>query len=207
MNLETRLEYSIDKELLSKVVFMYDENFSPHVRIPHYKLRKRLKTKTYELISLRLNNEMIGFSLVSLNPFLSTIFIDYLCIDKKVQKGGYGKFLLNALHSDIYFPGFKYCILECEDYLVSYYQKNKFIKIPRKYPLENSKPLYMLYRKRGSETIQEPHMYQKFILYGLLFNGEITIHYDLLRMLYEFIFECYRTYLSLIIMNYKSTHT
>ncbi len=206
--MEINIEKTIHKDLVNKIIHLYDDNFSPHVRIPHYKLRKRLKNKTYEIISLKKDNEMIGFSLVSLNKILSTIFIDYLCVDKKFQKGGYGKMMLQELNNNRFFPGYKYSILECEDYLVSYYQKNKFQKIPREYPLENPRPLYMLYRKRSSDiTESEPLLYHKFINYGLLFNGEIIIYYDLLKILYEFIFDSYKTYLSIIIMNYKSTHT
>jgi ribosomal protein S18 acetylase RimI-like enzyme len=135
-----------------------------------------MKNKTYELISLKKDNEMIGFSLISLNPLLKTIFIDYLCVDKRHQKGGYGKQLLNEIHTLKFFPEYEYCVLECEDYLVGYYQKNNFQKIPREYPLENTRhtrPLYMLYRKRNSDhTDAEPLLYHKFITYGLLFNGE-----------------------------------
>jgi len=124
--MEINLEKVIHKDLVNQIIKLYDDNFSPHVRIPHYKLRKRLKTKSYEIISLKKNNEIIGFSLVSLNKLLETIFIDYLCVDKKFQKGGYGKLMLHELNTNKFFPEYKYSILECEDYLVSYYQKNKF---------------------------------------------------------------------------------
>jgi len=206
--MEIKLEKTIHKDLTNKILTLYDQNFSPHVRIPHYKLRKRLKNKTYEVISLNRDNEMIGFSLISLNDALKTIFIDYLCIDRKFQKGGFGRLLLDDLHTDRFFPDYNYSVLECEDYLVPYYQKNKFQKIPREYPLENPRPLYMLYRRRFSDTTSlEPLMYSKFILYGLLFNGEIIITYELLKILYQRIFDIYTVHLSMIIMNYKSTHT
>jgi hypothetical protein len=206
MNIQ--LEKIIHKDLTNQILTLYDQNFSPHVRIPHYKLRKRLKNKTYEVISLRKDNEMIGFSLVSSNPSLKTIFIDYLCIDKKHQNGGYGKLLLHELNTIKYFPEYEYSILECEDYLVPYYQKNKFQKIPRTYPLENTRPLFMLYRKRNSETTElEPNLYHKFIRYGLLFNGEMIIIYELLKILYQKIFDIYSIQCIMIIMNYKSTHT
>lgn len=206
--MEIHLEENIHNDLVNQILLLYDKNFSPHVRIPHYKIRKRLKNKTYEILSLRKDNEMIGFGLISLNQILKTIFIDYLCVDGKFQNGGYGKMMLNELNTNKFFPEYKYSILECEDYLVGYYQKNNFQKIPRDYPLENTRPLYMLYRKRDSDhTEAEPFLYHKFISYGLLFNGEIIIYYDILKMLYEFIFDNYGIYLSKIIMNYKSTHT
>jgi predicted GNAT family N-acyltransferase len=171
-------------------------------------LKKRIESQTYHVISLKKEKEWIGFSLISLNKQLKTIFIDYLCIDKKFQKGGYGKMVLNELNSNKFFPSYQYSILECEDYLVKYYEKNQFHKIPREYPLENSRPLYMLYRKRNKESTKaEPLLYQKFIQYGLLFNGEIIILYELIEMLYEMIFECYRLFMSMLIMNYNSTHT
>jgi ribosomal protein S18 acetylase RimI-like enzyme len=206
--MEIQIENNIHKDLFNYLLNLYDESFSPHVRVPHYKIRKRIKTKTYELISLKKDNEMIGFSLISLNPLLKTIFIDYLCIDKRHQKGGYGKMLLNEIHTLKFFPEYEYCVLECEDYLVGYYLKNNFQKIPREYPLENPRPLYMLYRKRNSDhTNSEPLLYNKFITYGLLFNGDINVMYDLLVLLYERIFDIYTLHLSMLIMNYKSTHT
>jgi ribosomal protein S18 acetylase RimI-like enzyme len=205
--MEIQQEKNVHRDLINQILYLYDENFSPHVRIPHYKIRKRIKNKTYELISLKMNKEMIGFSLISLNETLSTIFIDYLCIDKKYQNGGYGKLFLNELHSLKIFPEYKYCILECENYLVSYYQKNKFQKIPREYPLQNDRPLFMLYRRRDKETTLEPLMYRKFIMYGLFLNGEIMIDEKLVKLLYQKILDKYRVYLSRMIMNYKSTHT
>ena len=151
---------------------------------------------------------MIGFLLVSLNPHIKTIFIDYLCVDKNHQKGGYGRKLLNEIHTLNFFPEYEYCVLECEDYLVTYYQKNKFIKIPREYPLENTRPLYMLYRMRNSDnTFSDPSLYHKFITFGLLFNGETNIIYEFLKILYQRIFDIYTIHLSMMIMNYKSTHT
>jgi predicted GNAT family N-acyltransferase len=169
---------------------------------------KRIKNKTYDLISFKKDNEMIGFSLITLNPTIKTIFIDYLCIDKKHQKGGYGRTLLNEIHTLKYFPEYEYCVLECEDYLIKYYQKNNFVKIPREYPLENTKPLYMLYRKRNSDiTESEPSLYHKFITFGLLFNGEMMLIYELLKFLYDKIFDIYTIHISIIIMNYKTTHT
>jgi hypothetical protein len=206
--MEINFEKQIDKDTMTEIIHLYDENFSPHVRIPHRKLKKRIQDETYCVLSLKKDNEWIGFSLISLNQLLKTIFIDYLCIDKKFQKGGYGKMVLNELSSKRFFPNYEYCILECEDYLVKYYEKNKFHKIPREYPLENSRPLFMLYRKRNDDmTKVEPLLYQKFILYGLLFNGEIIILHELMELLYRIILDSYTLYISMIIMNYKSTHT
>jgi ribosomal protein S18 acetylase RimI-like enzyme len=206
--MEIQLESNIHKDLFNRIFHLYDENFSPHVRVPHSKIRKRVKNKTYKLISLKKNNEMIGFSLISLNPLLKTIFIDYLCVDKCYQRGGYGRQLLNEIHTLKFFPEYEYCVLECENYLVGYYQKNNFQKIPREYPLENSRPLFLLYRKRNSDcTNAEPLLYHKFITYGLLFNGEIKTMYQFLMMMYEKIFDIYTIHFSTKIMNYKSSHT
>jgi len=206
--MQLALESKINKDDMSHIFHLYDQNFSPHVRIPHRKLKKRIQEETYHVISLKKDNQWIGFSLVSLNLELQTIFIDYLCIDKSHQKGGYGKMVLNELNSNKFFPSYQYSILECEDYLVKYYQKNNYHKIPRRYPLENSRPLYMLYRKRNEEiTKAEPLLYQKFILYGLLFNGEIIILYELSEMLYKWFMDLYTLFIAIIIMNFKSTHT
>jgi len=209
MQVEVVYEPKVNNEQMNQIIHLFDENFSPHVRIPHRKLKKRIENYTYQVLSLKKHNQWIGFSLVSLNQLLKTIFIDYLCIDKNFQKGGFGKMFLNELNdSKKFFPDYKYCILECENYLVKYYEKNKFYKIPREYPLENTRPLYMLYRKRNEEvTKPEPLLYQKFILYGLLFNGEIIILDELINLMYTIIFEFYRLYICMLIMNYKSTHT
>ena len=206
--LEINLENRVDKNMIQQIVGLYDENFSPHVRIPHRKLKKRMMDEVYKIISLKRGNDWIGFSLVSLNEQLRTIFIDYLCVDKKFQKGGYGKMMLNELNSKRFFPQYEYSILECEYNLVPYYIKNKFQKIPLEYPLENSKPLYMLYRKRCSDfTLSVPSMYHKFILYGLLFNSDIIFLFEALVLLYEAMLNCNSFHTILIILNYKTTHT
>jgi hypothetical protein len=204
-----QIENPFNQEVVQKIIHMYDENFSPHVRIPHYKLKKRIYDQTYQILSYKDQNEWIGFALISLSDELHTIFIDYLCIDKKFQKGGFGKRFLQQIHLDTgLFSDFHFTILECEDYLVKYYEKNNYQKIPRKYPLENSRPLFMLYRKRFQDTTPKMvDMYHKFILFGLLFNGEIIIVKDIWIFVKEIIDLLCGGFHFMKIMNFKATHT
>ena len=197
------------QDVIQNIICLYDENFSPHVRIPHLKLKKRIHNQTYHILSYKNEHqEWMGFGLVSLNSSLKTIFIDYLCVDKRFQNGGHGRKILHEINQNPnLFQGYEYSVLECEDYLVKYYEKNKYQKIPREYPLENSRPLFMLYRKRFSEhTPKIVDMYHKFILFGLLFNGEIIIVKETIQWLKEFIFFAFCSYFQ-VIMNFKATHT
>lgn len=203
------IESDVSKDTLAKLLSLYDENFSPTVKISHSKLKKRIKNRTYRVVTYRNDSEWIGFCLISLNPLLKTIFIDYLCIDKKYQKGGFGKQLLSEINSNKYFPEYKYTILECENYLVSYYQKNQYKKIPLTYPIQNETPLFMLYRHRSEDLPISPiiSMHHKFIFYGLLFNGEIIIFYIHLLILIGLRIEFKTQMLIVVILNFKSTHT
>ncbi len=213
LGLQLKQELHLQNETINSLIRMYDENFSPHVRIKHKKLKKRLEN-TYQVFTLKTNNEKdtIGFMFVILNKPLKSIFIDYLCVDKKYQKGGFGKLLLNEMNDKHLFPDFDYTILECEGYLIPYYVKNGYKKIPLEYPIENSKPLYLMYRKRSvsNTTLQETNnisMYHKFICFGLLFNSEIIMFYIAFMIMYELTTLFYRSQITLVIMNFKSTHT
>jgi hypothetical protein len=210
--MEIQIETKLNKNILKNVLRMYDENFSPHVKIPHYKIKKRLDQKQYQLLSCKLSTgEWIGFCLVSTNINLSVIFIDYLCIDKPFQKGGFGKQILNAINDQDILDTehqYKYTVLECEDYLIPYYVKNKYKKIPVPYPIDGSRPLFMLYRQRKTDATKPMiDMYHKFIFYGLLFNGEIIMCYGLFMMLYIKFLEFETLDIVKIIMNFKTTHT
>lgn len=213
--MEIQIETEITPETLDKVFRLYDENFSPHVKIPHHKIKKRIDRNVYQLLSIQNENkEWIGFSLISFNRSIKTIFVDYLCIDKKFQKGGNGKRILQMINNKNIYPEYDFSILECENYLVGYYEKNNYKRIPLNYPILNSKPLFMLYRQRNSERSNEPdntlsmiQMYHKFINYGLLFNGEIIICFTLLMIWMKMLLLLQNNNTVKIILNFKSTHT
>jgi GNAT superfamily N-acetyltransferase len=188
--MQIQVEHHLTKEIMETVFRMYDENFSPHVKVAHNKIKKRLYENEYMLLSCKNDlDEWIGFCLISKNQLLKTIFIDYLCVDKKFQRGGYGKQILNTINDQDIIPStqnYKYTILECEDYLIPYYEKNRYKKIPLVYPIENSKPLFLLYRvRKSSQTENVLEMYHKFIFYGLLFNNEIIMCYLAFMIFYE----------------------
>ena len=135
-----KLELDPHHDLIDQILSIYDQTFSPNVKIAHKKIRKRIQKRIYQLITIQKDNQLVGFSLISFNSMLKTIFIDYLCIDKPFQKEGLGKKFLSFINQPILFPDYKYCLLECEHYLVSYYKKNNFYSIPLNYPLENNTP-------------------------------------------------------------------
>lgn len=209
--MEISVETEITKDLLQKIFCLYDESFSPTVKVPHSKIKKRIQSETYKVITLKdQSKNCIGFSLVSLNSNLKTIFIDYLCIDKKFQKFGYGKKILQSINDkEQMFSNYKYSVLECENYLISYYEKNYYKKIPLSYPIENKTPLYLLFRKRNTEpeTNLDINMYHKLIRFGLLFNGEIIIYCNLFYTWLNFFLFLQEENIVKLIMNFKSTHT
>lgn len=176
-----KIEINPNNDLIEQLLCIYDKTFSPNVKISHKKIRKRIDRGIYKIILFQNQNqnEIVGFGFISLNPTLKSIFIDYLCIDKKYQKEGWGKKFLSFINQPTLFPEYKYCLLECEHYLVSYYQKNNFYSIPLNYPLENQTPLYLLYSIRDFKKVNKTKkylLYHSFVGFGLLFNGEIIIH-------------------------------
>ena len=208
--MQIQIEHEITNDLMQKIFSMYDENFSPTVKIPHRKMKKRIKQKIYQVLSIKNENqEWIGFTLLYLNKQLKTIFIDYLCVDKKFQKGGIGRQILSYLNNKTQiYNNYDFTALECENYLIGYYEKNNYKKIPLSYPVQ---PLYMLLQPRNSskdkKTIQQTNIYHKLIQFGLLFNGEIIIcvcEFILWLCMYLFIQD---KNMAKIILNFKSTHT
>jgi hypothetical protein len=213
--MEITIEKEITKDLLQKIFCLYDESFSPTVKVSHPKIKKRILTETYKVITLNdQSKNCIGFSLISLKPDLKTLFIDYLCVDKKFQKFGYGKKILQSINDkQKMFSNYDYTILECENYLIPYYEKNHYTKIPLSYPIENTTPLYLLYRKRTNPESTDEYnqldisMYYKFIRFGLLFNGEIIIYCNLFYTWLSLFLFLQEESIVKLILNFKTTHT
>lgn len=207
--MQIQIEPEITKDLIQKIFCLYDENFSPTVKVPHTKIKKRILQNVYKVIIIKNQDEWIGFSLVNLHKPLQTIFIDYLCVDKKFQKGGFGKRILQMLNDkNQMYKDYKYTALECENYLVPYYQKNNYKKIPLAYPIDNPTPLYMLCRERTSCGKKiKTEMYHRLIQFGLLFNGEIIICLGLFVLWLKMFLFVQDQNMTKIILNFKSTHT
>jgi len=209
--MEIIFEPKITKDLIQKIFCLYDENFSPTVKVSHKKLRKRLNEGVYKAIIVKNPDEKyIGLCLFHPNKTLKTLFVDYLCVDKKIQKSGIGRVILEIINDKTkIYKDYQYTILECENYLIPYYEKNLFKKIPLSYPIDNPKPLYLLFKKRTNEENISTllHMYHKFIQFGLLFNGEIIIHMGLFLMCFNRFLLDQTTSIVKIILNFKSTHT
>lgn len=206
----------------SKIVYLYDENFTPTNKIPHKKLKYRLDNNIYKAITLEKENNVIGFILVALFKSIKTILIDYLCVDKNYQKFGYGKEFLKYLstNNDL-FPSYKYLILECQENLLGYYQKNGFHKIPLDYNLyqddKNAKNFNLMYKIRFTDNLNNNNLikkrniyrlYNQFIQFGVQFNSDkITYNDEFINMINLFLSINKLVHIIFIIMIFNCVHT
>ncbi len=90
---------------------------------------------------------LIGFAFLNFFPNFKLLHLDYLALDKKYQGNGNGsKYLKHII--DTFYKNNKsidYLILECEDHLIKFYEKNNFIKIKYNYHYNGVKLNLMVY--------------------------------------------------------------
>jgi len=180
---------------VNTIVDMYKRNFSPHAKISHRLLRKRLKS-VYEGITFWTSNTLIGFALIRLYPLIKTVFLDYLCIDEPFRKFGYGKQFLCKDLNELY-PMYDNFILECEQNLIGYYQKVGFKPIRLPYSITH---FTMMYKGRFD-------MRHKFIEVGQQFNTMKTVYEEdeVDQWLKQYLSCLYFIYF--ILLCFTSTHT
>jgi len=114
-----------ENDCFDEIKKLYDESFSSKLKIKNHIIKRRLKTKRYQNFLIFKNNQKIGFCLLA-NLKQNLCHIDYLAIDKNFRGKGTGtefmKFLILKLRDKI-------ITLECEDSLISFYEKFGFIII------------------------------------------------------------------------------
>lgn len=100
------------------------------------------------------NNPLKGFAFLNYFPKLKLIHLDYISLDKKYQGNGNGTKYLKHIINTFYTQNkkIKYLILECEDHLVKFYEKNDFHKLNIKYNYFGMRLNLMIYNFKNCET-------------------------------------------------------
>lgn len=117
-------------EYKDDLVEIYNSNFPEYLRIKNRNLVKHMRTKYHTHFLVKSSGEIIGFALLNYFPSKNLVHLDYLALSKNVQGQGYGpkfmKYLLNEYQNNNF-------ILECENHLIKFYEKNNFRRIKLSY--------------------------------------------------------------------------
>lgn len=87
------------------------------------------------------SGEVIGFALLNYFPSKKLVHLDYLALSKKVQGQGYGPKFMTYLLNEYRNKDF---ILECENHLIKFYEKNNFTRMKLSYKA-GLQPLNLFY--------------------------------------------------------------
>jgi ribosomal protein S18 acetylase RimI-like enzyme len=127
---------------------------------------------------------LIGFSFLNFFPKLKLLHLDYISLDKKYQGKGQGSQYLNYIITKFYKSNkdIKYLVLECEDHLIKFYEKNGFVKIKQNYFYKGTKLNLMIYNDRlimSSLLVNITNTLLQYFIKNLL-EGYLTIRYYLI---------------------------
>lgn len=117
---------------------------------------------------------LIGFSFLNFFPAYSLIHLDFFALDKKYQGNGNGSKYLKYVIDTFYIKNnkIKYFILECEDHLVKFYEKNGFVKVNYNYYYNGIKLNLMIYNDIDKSDFLKLFVIAKFLSY--CFNLELS---------------------------------
>ena len=129
---------------------IYNEAFmeKQNEKISLKNIKKRMFNLKSKINYLYVDNNIIGFSMV-FNIINNIWHIDYLAIDPKYQSKGYGKLLIKDL-----IKKYKNLSLECNDKLITYYNKFNFNKHQINYYYDNHKFNIMTNYKSNYDDIK-----------------------------------------------------
>jgi ribosomal protein S18 acetylase RimI-like enzyme len=90
---------------------------------------------------------LMGFAFLNYFPAMKLLHLDYISLDKKYQGKGNGTKYLNHIINTFYKANKKidYMVLECEDHLINFYEKNNFFKLNFNYSYFDVKLNLMIY--------------------------------------------------------------
>ncbi len=96
-----------------------------------------------------------GFALLNFYPKYSLVHLDYVSLDKNYQGKGNGTKYLSHIIQTYYLNNkkVKYMVLECENHLVKFYEKNGFVKINFNYWYKGVRMNLMIYNKNNLNQI------------------------------------------------------
>jgi len=138
----------ISNQYIDKIIEFYSKNFPLELREPLNKFRKSIRKYDYINILCK-ENEIIGFALFNWFDKIKLLHLDYVSLDKSAQGSGIGSIYLKEL-TEMYYKITNYnaLVLECENRLIKFYEKNNFVKIPTIYFYNNIRLNLMVNNKR-----------------------------------------------------------
>ncbi len=150
-----------------------------------FKSRKGLnKQQTYlhpSFSGFLQKSTVAGFALLNFYPKYKLIHLDYISLDKNYQGKGNGSKYLSHIVETFYKKNkkVKYLVLECENHLVKFYEKNGFTKINFDYYYHSVRMNLMIYDNYGTLTHTNIIKYKiaeyLSILFSLSFDYESLI--------------------------------
>jgi GNAT superfamily N-acetyltransferase len=127
------------------------DNKTSNYNINNFKLNEGInKQPTYLNPTFSAHPDSINimaFAFLNYFPELKLLHLDYISLDKKYQGKGNGTKYLNHIIDTFYKKNknVKYMILECENHLVNFYEKNNFYKLKFNYSYFDIKLNLMVY--------------------------------------------------------------
>jgi hypothetical protein len=145
----------------TEIIDTYINNFPIYLRQSNQKFKKQIHNYPYFDIWINnehinnfnllqkneLTNDFFGFAFFNYFPKYNLIHLDYVSLNKNYQGNGNGSKYLQYLINTFYKSNSKinFFILECENKLIKFYEKNGFIKIKFNYFYKGIKLNLMLY--------------------------------------------------------------
>lgn len=119
---------------------LWINNGTSNYNINNFKLPEGInKQQTYLYPTSSSTNpnsiNLMGFAFLNYFPELKLLHLDYISLDKKYQGKGNGTKYLNHVINTFYKENkmVKYMLLECENHLINFYEKNNFYKLEINY--------------------------------------------------------------------------
>jgi GNAT superfamily N-acetyltransferase len=127
--------------------------------------------------------DLYGFAFLNFFPNFKLLHLDYLALDKKYQGNGNGSKYLKHIVDTFYKnnKNIDYLILECEDHLIKFYEKNNFIKIKYNYHYNGIKLNLMVYNDIVLSDMSKLYLIANFL------NHYFNLTYEYYRIYHKFI--------------------
>ncbi len=184
------LNYSSEKFNIDNII---------NTKLNNTKLNKGLnKQQTYLnpiFSNLQLYNPLdvsiVGFSFLNYFPKYKLLHIDFISLDKLYQGKGNGTFYLNYIIDKFYKlnntnKNIQYLILECEDHLIKFYEKNGFQKINYKYCYHGIRLNLMFYKDNDDKPISYKDLYKIACFMSVHFSLlDINCDFNLIKKLFN----------------------
>ncbi len=132
--------------MMKSVIKIYQDNFPSYLRLPTRVFKNNLKKYSHVHL-LNIEDTIRGFSLLNYYRRFKLLHLDYIALDKQIQGNGNGSNYLQTIIKKYNTLKVKYFILECEDHLIKFYQKNGFDRIKSNYKYFNHRLNLMVYNK------------------------------------------------------------